>query len=178
MLGYLSIKNFGLIDDLNIEFDHGLNVITGETGAGKSMILEAINVILGASIKQSWFKNENEILKVEALFYLDKISQKQREIMQTKIDINFEDNNVIIRREINYSRRSKCFINNQLVNLSVIQNLGNYLIDLHGQHEHQSLLNPKNHIDFVDSFGSNEFLEKKEQFIINSKNAGKTRLLV
>ncbi len=164
MIGYLKIKNFVLIDELSVEFEKGLNVVTGETGAGKSMLIEAINVILGAPISQNWFKDEKESLEVEALFYLDSISQKQRQELQDNSKIIFKDNQIILRREIQQNRRSKCFINNQLVTLSLLQEFGNYLIDLHGQHNHQSLLNPSYHIDYVDSFGNSHFSEKKEQF--------------
>ena len=164
MIGYLKIKNFVLIDELSVEFEKGLNVVTGETGAGKSMLIEAINVILGAPISQNWFKDEKESLEVEALFYLDSISQKQRQGLQDNSKIIFKDNQIILRREIQQNRRSKCFINNQLVTLSLLQEFGNYLIDLHGQHNHQSLLNPSYHIDYVDSFGNSHFSEKKEQF--------------
>ncbi|HNR65245.1 MAG TPA: DNA repair protein RecN [Atribacterota bacterium] len=164
MLNYLHIKNFALIDELSVEFEKGLNVITGETGAGKSMIIEAINVILGSPISQNWSKNDKECLEIEALFYLDAISRKQLQELQDINPTTFLDNQLIIRREIHQSRRSKCFINNQLVTLSVLQEIGNYLIDLHGQHSHQSLLNPLFHIDFVDSFENGLFSEKKEKF--------------
>jgi DNA repair protein RecN (Recombination protein N) len=164
MIGYLKIKNFVLIDELSVEFEKGLNVVTGETGAGKSMLIEAINVILGAPISQNWFKDKKESLEVEALFYLDSISQKQRQELQDNSKIIFKDNQIILRREIQQNRRSKCFINNQLVTLSLLQEFGNYLIDLHGQHNHQSLLNPGYHIDYIDSFGNSHFFEKKEQF--------------
>ncbi len=169
MLNYLHIKNFALIDELSVEFEKGLNVITGETGAGKSMIIEAINVILGSPISQNWFKNDKEYLEIEALFYLDEISRKQLQELQDINPTTFLDNQLIIRREIHQSRRSKCFINNQLVTLSVLQEIGNYLIDLHGQHSHQSLLNPLFHIDFVDSFGNKLFSEKKEKFFNHYK---------
>ena len=169
MLNYLHIKNFALIDELSVEFEKGLNVITGETGAGKSMIIDAINVILGSPISQNWFKNDKECLEIEALFYLDAISRKQLQELQDINPTTFLDNQLIIRREIHQSRRSKYFINNQLVTLSVLQEIGNYLIDLHGQHSHQSLLNPLFHIDFVDSFGNRLFSEKKEKFFNHYK---------
>ena len=164
MIGYLKIKNFALIDELSVEFEKGLNVVTGETGAGKSMLIEAIKVILGAPISQNWFKDEKESLEIEVLFYLDSISQSQRQKLQDTGKIFIEDNEIIIRREIQQNRRSKCFINNQLVTLSLLQEFGDYLIDLHGQHSHQLLLNSSYHIDYIDSFGSNHFTEKKEQF--------------
>ena len=164
MIGYLKIKNFALIDELSVEFEKGLNVVTGETGAGKSMLIEAIKVILGAPINQNWFKDEKESLEIEVLFYLGSISQSQRQKLQDSNKIFFEDNEIIIRREIQQNRRSRCFINNQLVTLSLLQEFGDYLIDLHGQHSHQLLLNPSYHIDYIDSFGSGYFAEKKEQF--------------
>ncbi|HOF03186.1 MAG TPA: DNA repair protein RecN [Atribacterota bacterium] len=164
MLCYLKIKNFALIDELNVEFEQGLNVITGETGAGKSMIIEAINVILGAPFNPNWLKNEQDFLEIEALFYLDSISPERLEELKKTVKLPLEDLQIVIKRKILQTKRSSCFINNQLVTLSFLQQIGNYLIDLHGQHEHQSLLNPESHIDFVDSFGNHSFLEQKEQF--------------
>ncbi len=163
MLSYLKIKNFALIDELYVEFEKGLNVITGETGAGKSMVIEAIKVILGSPINQNWIKDEKETLVVEALFDLDPLTEKQLPYLQKYGQISFQDEQLIIRREIDKNRRNRCFINNQLVPLFHLQEIGNYLIDLHGQHTHQSLLNPKAHIEFVDSFGNRSFSEKKEQ---------------
>lgn len=164
MLSYLKIKNFVLIDELSVEFEKGLNVITGETGAGKSMIIEAINVILGSPINQNWIKDERESLVVEAIFYLDTLPERKLLELQNITQIISGDNQLIIRREINKNRRSRCFVNNQLVTLFQLQQIGNYLIDLHGQHTHQSLLNPTSHIEFIDSFGNNSFSDKKEQF--------------
>ena len=162
MLCYLKIKNFALIDDLNVEFEKGLNVLTGETGAGKSMVIEAINIVLGAPFKQSWIKNGQESLDIEALFCLDGMPSKQWQELQNVTNMPLEDQQIIIRRKIHHTRRSSCFINGQLATLSMLQQIGNYLIDLHGQHEHQSLLNPEYHIDLVDSFGDGSFLAKKE----------------
>jgi DNA repair protein RecN (Recombination protein N) len=178
MLGYLKIKNFALIDELSVEFEKGLNVITGETGAGKSMIIEAINVILGAPINQNWIKNDKEYLGVEALFYLNSISQRYLQELLNISNVSPGDYQIIIRREIHRTKRSRCFIDNQLVTLSLLQEIGNYLIDLHGQHNHQLLLNQSFHIDFVDSFGNYSFLEKKEQFYEYYKQwQTKTKLL-
>lgn len=164
MLSYLKIKNFALIDELSVEFEKGLNVLTGETGAGKSMVIEAINIILGAPFKQSWIKSSRDFLEVEALFCLDSMSSKQWQELENVTNIPLGDRQIIIRRKINQNKRGSCFINNQLVTLSLLQQVGNYLIDLHGQHAHQSLLNPESHIDFVDSFGDSSFLDKKERY--------------
>jgi len=163
MLAQLRIKNFRLIDELNIDFETGLNVITGETGAGKSMIINAINVILGGVGDSSLIKSDADFLEVEALFNLDlptvKILKSETEIN----DILSDDWQLIIRRQIHCKKKNKCWINSHLVNLSLLQKIGNYLIDLHGQHNHQTLLKNENHIDFIDNLGDSLFLQKREQ---------------
>ncbi|MGE4412381.1 MAG: DNA repair protein RecN [Candidatus Caldatribacteriota bacterium] len=163
MLSYLKIKNFALIDELTVEFEGGLNVITGETGAGKSMIVEAINTILGAPVNENWIKDNADFLEVEALFFLDSLTKQQLLELEKIGNILLDDCQLIIRRQIHPTKKSKCFINDHLVTLSLLQTMGNYLIDLHGQHSHQSLLNPEYHIDFVDNFGNRSFFEKKDQ---------------
>lgn len=162
MLGYLHIKNFALLNELKVEFDKGLNVITGETGAGKSMVIEAINVILGAPVRQSWIKDDGDAVEVEALFFLDLLSKKQLQELEELVQNPLQEKQLIIRREVLKNRRSRCFINNQLTTISLLQEIGNYLIDIHGQHSHQSLLKPETHIDFVDSFGNKSFRDLKE----------------
>lgn len=164
MLSCLMIKNFALIDELSVEFEKGLNVLTGETGAGKSMVIEAINIVLGTPLKQNWIKNGRDFLEVEALFCLDSLSLKQWQELENLTNIPSEDRQIIIRRKINKKNRGSCFINNQLVTLSLLQQVGNYLIDLHGQHAHQSLLNSESHVDFIDSFGDSSHLAKKEKY--------------
>ena len=116
------------------------------------MVIEAINIVLGAPFKQSWIKNGQESLDIEALFCLVGMPSKQWQELQNVTNIPLEDQQIIIRRKIHHTRRSSCFINGQLATLSMLQQIGNYLIDLHGQHEQQSLLNPEYHIDLVDSF--------------------------
>jgi len=90
MISYLRIKNFALIDELNIEFEEGLNVITGETGAGKSIIIEAINVILGSTVNSNLIKSSADYLEVEALFNLDSLSDRQLNAIQNFVDITSE----------------------------------------------------------------------------------------
>jgi DNA repair protein RecN (Recombination protein N) len=160
MLFYLRIKNFALIDELNIEFEEGLNVITGETGAGKSIIIEAINVILGATVNSSLIKSSADYLEVEALFNLDSISGRQLNALQNFSDI-LSEKQLIIRRQVHKKKKNKCWVNNHLVALATLQEIGNYLIDLHGQHSHQSLLDSASHIDFLDNLGGVPFLQKR-----------------
>lgn len=163
MISCLKIKNFALIDELSIEFEDGLNVITGETGAGKSMIIEAINVILGNQAGNYLIRNNADFLEVEALFLLDLSIMKQLQGIPEIQDILKDNQQLIIRREIHRKKKSQCWMNHHLVTLSLLQKVGNFLIDLHGQHNHQSLLNAESHIDFVDNLGNQEFLQKKEE---------------
>lgn len=177
MLFYLRIKNFALINELNIEFEEGLNVITGETGAGKSIIIEAINVILGATVNSSLIKSSADHLEVEALFNLDSISERQLNALKNFGDI-LPENQLIIRRQVHKKKKNKCWVNNHLVALSTLQKIGNYLIDLHGQHSHQSLLDPASHIDFLDNLGGVSFLQKRiELYRYYSQWQVKTSLL-
>ncbi|HKK83561.1 MAG TPA: DNA repair protein RecN [Atribacterota bacterium] len=163
MLFYLKINNFALIDELNIEFEKGLNVITGETGAGKSIIIEAINVILGSTANSSLIKSNAEFLEVEALFNLELLPKKQLKTIKNTTDFLADDRQLVIRRQVHRKKKNKCWINHHLVTLSSLQEIGNLLIDLHGQHSHQSLLNPESHIDFIDNLGGQTFLQKKVQ---------------
>jgi len=162
MISYLRVKNFALIDELNIEFEEGLNVITGETGAGKSIIIEAINVILGSAPNSNLIKSSADFLEVEALFNLEQISKRQLNEIQQYDDIS-SDGQLIIRRQLHRRKKNKCWVNNHLVSLSVLQEIGNYLIDLHGQHSHQSLLDQGSHIDFIDNLGGAAFLQKRAE---------------
>ena len=178
MLFYLKINNFALIDELNIEFEKELNVITGETGAGKSIIIEAINVILGSTANSSLIKSNAEFLEVEGLFNLEFLPQNQLKTLEKTTDLLAEDRQLIIRRQVHRKKKNKCWINNHLVTLSSLQEIGNLLIDLHGQHSHQSLLNPESHIDFIDNLGGQLFLQKKVQLHnIFSQWQSKTSLL-
>ncbi len=163
MLSYLRIKNFALIDELNIEFEEGLNVITGETGAGKSIIVEALNVILGSTANTNLIKSNTDFLEVETLFNLDLLPKKQLEALEEKGDIITDNRQLVIRRQVHREKKNKCWVNNHLVTLSLLQVIGNYLIDLHGQHNHQCLLNAESHIDFIDNLGDQSFLWKREQ---------------
>ncbi len=161
MLSYLKISNFALIDELEIEFEEGLNVITGETGAGKSMIIESINAILGGSVQNNLIKSNADFLEVEALFRIQSIQQKKLEEIEEVSDILSHQNQIVIRRQLHRKKKNKCWINNHLVTLSLLQFIGNILIDLHGQHSHQSLLQAEKHIDLIDNLCDHAFFRKQ-----------------
>jgi DNA repair protein RecN (Recombination protein N) len=151
MLKTLLVKDYALIESINIEFGKGLNIITGETGAGKSILIDAMGLLLGERASTEVIRKGASKSYVEGIF--DITNNK-------KIDAFLEENAIeplpelILRREISTKGSNRCFINDTPVSLSVIKNVGNLMVDLHGQHEHQSLLRNETHIDFLDEFGN------------------------
>lgn len=151
MLKALLVKDYALIESINIEFGKGLNIITGETGAGKSILIDAMGLLLGERASTEVIRKGASKSYVEGIF--DITNNK-------KIDALLEENEIeplpelILRREISIKGSNRCFINDTPVSLSVIKNVGNLMVDLHGQHEHQSLLRNETHIDFLDEFGN------------------------
>ena len=165
MLFQLNIRNLALIKELNIEFDEGLNVLTGETGAGKSIIIEAIDLVLGGYAASDLIRDGEESLVVEGQFLLAPQEKELINNLDLDIEIVDDEGNLLIRREVNKKGRNKCWINQKLINLSLLQDIGNILVDLHGQHNHQSLLDPSKHIDLMDSLGGDKMIKyRKELF--------------
>jgi DNA repair protein RecN (Recombination protein N) len=169
MLLELSIFNFALIDSLNIEFNKGLNILTGETGAGKSIIIDALGLVLGQRASRDNIRQGQDRMIVEALFCT---STKNKDhinmiLKENGIDIE-EDSSIIMSREVLSSGKNTCRVNGRMVTLSIMKQLSELLIDIHGQHEHQSLLHWEMHIGLLDSYGGSQ-IEKllnitKEQF--------------
>jgi len=165
MLFQLNIKNIALIKELNIEFEEGLNILTGETGAGKSIIIEAIDLILGGYTSSDLIKEGEDSLMIEGLFLLSPQEKESINNLNPDLKIVDEAGTLLIRREINKKGRNKCWVNQRLVNLSLLQDIGNYLVDLHGQHNHQSLLDTSKHIDLMDNLGGDKIIKyRKELF--------------
>ena len=156
-----------LIKELNIEFEEGLNVLTGETGAGKSIIIEAIDLILGGYTSSDLIKEGEDSLMVEGLFLLS--SQEKESINNLNPDLKIvdEEGTLLIRREVNKKGRNKCWVNQRLTNLSTLQEIGKFLVDLHGQHNHQSLLDPSKHIDLMDNLGGDKIIKYRKELFDN-----------
>jgi len=167
MLFQLNIKNMALIKKLNIEFEERLNVLTGETGAGKSIIIEAIDLILGGYAATDLIRDGEDILVVEGLFLLASQEKELISNLNSDMEIVDEEGCLLIRREVNKKGRNKCWINQQLVNLSLLQDIGNILVDLHGQHNHQSLLDSSKHIDLMDNLGGDKIIEYRRELSDN-----------
>lgn len=151
MLESLSIRNLSLVEEAAIEFGPGLNIITGETGAGKSILIGALALLLGEKSPGGALRNANEKAVVEGQFKIQ-MTPQVREFFQ-KQDIAPEDGQVILRREIQTSGRTRTFVNDSPVAAGVLEQLSEWLVDLHGQHEHQSLLRTRTHLFFLDAFG-------------------------
>lgn len=151
MLLRLHIRNVALIDEIEIEFGPGLNILTGETGAGKSIVIDSINMLLGERGSRDLVRSGEEKAVLEALF--DDPGDGAREVLD-KYGISMgEDKTLIISREYSVGGRSVCRINGTLCTVSALRELGSRLIDIHGQHDHQSLLKNENHLKMLDEFG-------------------------
>ena len=155
MLIELSITNLAIIDSLRLSLSPGLNVLTGETGAGKSIIIDAMNLLLGERASSEMIRSGCSSGAVEGVFGLevDASSELAAMLREQGLDDDLSEGTLIVRREISRSRRNICRINGRAVTLSALQALGRHLVDIHGQGDHLSLLQPRRHVDFVDSFG-------------------------
>ena len=150
MLANLRVTNYALLDEVDIEFTPGLNVLTGETGSGKSILIGALGLILGGRAASDTIRGGARSAIVEGLFEGERDPQLRD--MLSEIGVDPEEDTLIIRREVSRDGRNRCTINGSLVTVSVLRRLGVLLVDLHGQHDHQTLLNPRTHRDFLDGF--------------------------
>ena len=158
MLERLYVNNFALIDELEVEFKEGLNVLSGETGAGKSIIIGSLNFVLGGKADKDIIKTGCDFTEVSALMYIEnELLKKQIENLDIQID---NDNYVLIKRNFNKNGKSNCKINGKVATVSMVREVASLLVDIHGQHDHQSLLNPKSHIVMLDRLCGNDLVEK------------------
>lgn len=158
MLSELRIKNLALIESADIGFGPGFNALTGETGAGKSILLGAITLLLGGRASSDDIRTGEEMAFVEGVFEIGKIKPVLK--LLSEHGIPAEEDRLIVRREVSRQGRNRIFLNATACPLSVLVAFGDLLIDVHGQHDHQSLLRPEAHLQTVDSFGEVESLRK------------------
>ncbi|MGZ3568739.1 MAG: DNA repair protein RecN [Thermodesulfobacteriota bacterium] len=178
----MRIKNFAIIDELNLSFSKGFNVLTGETGAGKSIILNAVHLLLGDKATEEWIRGSEEEASVEALFDIsgnleltERVKAKVPPLQGTG-----EEESLIIRRVISRTGRGKVFISGSLATLGVLSEVGEGLLSIYGQHEHQSLQRVETHIDILDEFGGliglrEEFQKQYQEFISLSEEVATIR---
>ena len=161
MLLEISIKNFAIIQSISLNFEEGMTVLTGETGAGKSIIIDAMNMMLGARATTDVIRHGAPKAEIEGLFSLENSRVLQEIFDEQGLELSDE---IIIRREILQNGRSISRVNGQMVNLSVLKAIGQQLVDIHGQHDQEELMRPHRHIQMLDEFGDADFFELKESY--------------
>lgn len=151
MLKEINIQNFAIIEELRLEFDSGFVVFTGETGAGKSIILDALDMVLGGKTDPTMVRGGADKALVECVFILDEHNTELMDILNAE-ELLEEDKQLILSREIRAEGRSTARLNGRSVSTSYLKEVGQYLVDIHGQTEHLSIFNPKTHIDLLDRY--------------------------
>ena len=151
MIASLHIKNIGIIEDLNIDFNKGLNVLTGETGAGKTLIIDSLQIISGGRFSKELIRKGENNSFVEACLYLPNNEYS-------------EDGNIIISREINVNGKNMCKINGRMVTVNELKEFMKNFIEIHGQNENQYLLDNKKHLDYLDGFSGEKIKKIKEKY--------------
>lgn len=161
MISNIIVKNIALIEKTELKLNDGLNILTGETGAGKSIIIDAINFVIGERADKTLIRYGSNDATVEAVFedyltdqikyYLEEIGIEPEEIL-------------VIKRKMTIDNKNECRINNSIVTLSTLRGLTSLLVDIYGQHQHQSLLDQKNHVKFIDEFGKNNLDKIKNEY--------------
>jgi len=152
MLKEIKISNFAIIKNLHVEFLPGLNVLTGETGAGKSILMSALNLILGGRADTDYIRSGETTATVEAVFQIDDpalLGDIRAHGIAT------EDGELLVRRNVSHNGKSRCFLNDGNITIATLAKIGNRLVDIHGQHDHQALLRTETHVELLDHYGKN-----------------------
>jgi len=174
MLREIRVRNFAVIDAVTAVFGPGLNVLTGETGAGKSMLIDAILLIRGARAQTDAIRTDTETATVEAVFDVD-----PRGPVAAVLDdagLALDDGQLVVRRELAQSGRHRAFVNDSSVTVSLLERLGDHLVEIHGQHEHQRLLEPARQLDLLDRFGDAEELRERVGDILARHRAARAEV--
>lgn len=150
MIQELSVQDFAIISNLNIEFKEGMTVLTGETGAGKSIIIDAMGLIVGGRGSSDFIRDGAEKCRIEGSFYVESNQEMDRYLADCGIEM--VDDVLVVQREIYRTGRNNCRINGQLVNTKTLRGIGQYLVDIHGQNEHQELMEATHHLGLLDQF--------------------------
>ncbi|EOK00985.1 DNA repair protein RecN [Enterococcus faecalis EnGen0340] len=162
MLQELSVKNFAIISSLQLEFQMGMTVLTGETGAGKSIIIDAMGLLTGGRGSSDYIRQGANKCTLEGLFSMPK-SQELKQLLE-QLGIETEEDSLVIQRDISASGKNVCRVNGRIVNITNLKRIGEYLVDIHGQNEHQELMQSERHIDMLDEFGGKKLLTVKEKY--------------
>lgn len=153
MLSLLKIKNIALIDELELEFSRGLNLLTGETGSGKSIIVDSLSALTGERVSSDLIKEGTNQAQIEGLFTIKANADLHEIFYESGIELeDDEETDVIVRRELAANGRNRIFVNNQLITQNFLKKIGAYLVDIHGQGEQTTLFNPANHLEILDEY--------------------------
>lgn len=161
MLLEISIKNFAIIEEISLNFENGMTVLTGETGAGKSIIIDAMNMLLGARASTEVIRHGADKAEIEGFFSVDANPHLAAVLAESGISMEEE---LILRRDIFANGRSVSRINGQMVTVSTLKKLGQFLVDIHGQHDQEELMRPQLHQHILDSFGDEAFDRLKQSY--------------
>jgi DNA repair protein RecN (Recombination protein N) len=154
MLSELSIKDFVLVESVHLQFQKGLNALTGETGAGKSIVMDALSLVLGERASSDLVRQGKEQTSVEAVFELEKESPCYQRLLPLFEEAGLDmDETLILKRTLTTSGKNRCFVNNSNTTVKTLNEIGKRLVDLHGQHDHQTLLNTATYLRILDAFG-------------------------
>lgn len=163
MLLELSIRNLAVVEAVDLSFDTGLHVLTGETGAGKSILIDAISLVLGGRGSVEYVRHGTNKAEITALFELAKDHSAWQTLSEFGLETDSEGH-VLIKRDISRHGKSVCRINGHIVTLTMLRQLGNSLVDIHGQHDHQSLLREEEHVNWLDAYAGESLQTVKRQY--------------
>lgn len=161
MLTLLKIKNIALIDELAVEFGGGLNLLTGETGSGKSIIVDSLGALTGKRVSGELIKEGETSARIEGLFLLDPTPEMKAAFDESGIEVGPDETEFIVRRELSQTGKNRIFINDQLVTQGLLKQIGAFLVDIHGQGEQATLYEIETHVAMLDEFGGNANLLEK-----------------
>ncbi|MFK4935905.1 DNA repair protein RecN [Lactococcus garvieae] len=172
MLQEISIKNFAIIEEIHLSFESGMTILTGETGAGKSIIIDAMGLLLGGRSSSDFVRTGKDKAEIEGLFFAGKNAELDQKLENLGLERSTE---LILRRDIFANGRSVCRVNGQMVNLTTLREIGELLVDIHGQHDNQELMNAKHHLRLLDEFGDENFEQIKAEYQIKFEHYKKIR---
>ena len=175
MLRELRIRNFAVVDAIEVLFEPGFNVLTGETGAGKSLLIDAILLVRGARAQTDLIRSDADVAAVEAVFEVDDGAAATAVLDEAGISRD-PDGRIVIRREIARSGRHRAFVNDTAVTVGLLERLGDHLVEVHGQHEHQRLLEPAQQLNLLDRFANVEDLRKQVGDLVTRHRAAREEI--
>lgn len=171
MIQSLSIENFAIIDEIYLDFNQAMTVLSGETGAGKSIIIDALGILCGGRGSSEFIRRGQDRLIVEGLFTFQKYPQEiEIALRDFGLELDLAQDDLLIRREIQTSGKNLIRINGQLANVSLLKEIGSFLVDIHGQNEHQALLNKQQHLFLLDQFAGKDFDQLMKDYQLSYQN--------